>query len=58
MANNSTFEKVLLVCNRNAKLLRLLGVTFGFSQKDEKEKFDNSEMFAEKYLRICIFIEQ
>ena len=28
MENNSTLEKVLLVCNRKAKLLRLVDVTF------------------------------
>ena len=28
MENNSTFEKVLLVCNRNAELLWLVGATF------------------------------
>ena len=28
MENNSTLEPVLLACNRNAKLLRLVGVTF------------------------------
>ena len=27
MKNNSALEKVLLVCNRNAELLRLVGVT-------------------------------
>ena len=30
MENNSTLEKVLLVCNRNAELLRLVGATFDF----------------------------
>ena len=28
MENNSTLKKVLLVCNRNAELLRLVGATF------------------------------
>ena len=28
MENNSTLEKVLLVCNRNAELLPLVGATF------------------------------
>ena len=28
MENNSTLEKVLLVCNRNTELLRLVGATF------------------------------
>ena len=37
----------LLECNRNAELLRLVGASFdGFSQKDEEEKFDNSEKLA------------
>ena len=52
MENNSTLEKILLVVNRNAELLRLVGATFysqsGFSQKDDEEKFDHSEKFAEK----------
>ena len=30
MENNSTLEKVLQVCNRNAELLRLIGTTFDF----------------------------
>ena len=55
MSNNSTLEKVFLVCNRNAKLLRLVGAAFdaksGFSQRDKDEKFDNSEKFAEK--KVC-----
>ena len=28
MENNLTFEKVLLVCNMNAELLRLVGASF------------------------------
>ena len=55
MKNNLIFEKVLLVCNRNADLLRLVQVVeanfdsnIGFSQKDEEEKFVNSDKFAEK----------
>ena len=28
MENNSTLEKVLLLCNRNAVFLRLIGATF------------------------------
>ena len=52
MENNLTLEKVLLVCNRYSELLRLARATFvsttGYSQKDEEEKFDNSEKFAEK----------
>ena len=44
MENNSALEKILLVFNRNAELLRLVGATFyGFSQKDDEEKFDHSE---------------
>ena len=30
MENNLTLEKVLLVCNKNAELLRLVGTTFDF----------------------------
>ena len=30
MENNSTLENVLLVCNRNAELLRLVGATFDY----------------------------
>ena len=44
MENNSTFEKILLVFNRNAELLR----QSGFYQKADAEKFDHSEKFAEK----------
>ena len=52
MENNSTLEKILLVFNRNAELLRLVGTTFyskmaSLRRKDE-EKFDHSEKFAEK----------
>ena len=43
MKNNSKLKQVLLVCNRTDELLRLVGATFGFSQKNEEEKFDNSE---------------
>ena len=54
MENNSTLEKVLLVCNRKAELLQLVGATFdykvSFPQEDEEEKFDNSVKFAEKRL--------
>ena len=45
MENNSTLEKILLVFNRNAELLRLVGATF-YSRL--AEKFDHSEKFAEK----------
>ena len=57
MENNSTLEKILLMFNRNAELLRLVGATFvfqsGFSQKDDDEKFDHSEKFAEKKAIFC-----
>ena len=53
MENNSTMEKVLLACDRNAKLLRLIGATFDF-KVDEEEKFDNSEKFAEKSLPLFV----
>ena len=42
MENNSILEQVLLVFDRNAELL----------QKDQEEKFDNSEKFAEKKFAI------
>ena len=38
---DSTLEKILQVCNRNAVLLRLVGL----SQKDEGEKFVISKKF-------------
>ena len=52
MENNSMLEKILRVFNRNAKLLRLVGATFyskvaSVSQKDDEEKFNHSEKFAE-----------
>ena len=58
MENISTLEKVLLLCNRNAELLRLVGATFksGFAQKDEEEKFDNSEKLAEKRLPFFFYL--
>ena len=49
MENNSTLEKILLVCKRNTELLRLEEAT-------EEEKFDNSEKFAEKKFSIFCFI--
>ena len=59
MENNSTLEKILLVFNRNAELLRLVGATFyskvAFSQKDDEEKFDHSEKFAEKKILCFIY---
>ena len=52
MDNNSTLEKILLVFNRNAELLRLVGATFDSKVasllKDDEEKLDHSEKFAEK----------
>ena len=61
MENNSTLRRVLLVCNRNAELLRLVEDNFWFQSvrnatKDEKEKFDNSEKFTEKKFAIYCFI--
>ena len=60
MVNNSTWEKVLLVCNRNAELLRLVVETVGskvaFLRRMRKKKIDNSEMFAEKNFGIFCFI--
>ena len=51
-------EKVSLVCNRKAELLMLVGATFDFkvasSQKDDKEKSDNSEKIAEKILPLFV----
>ena len=40
---NSTLEKVLLVCNINAELLRLVGATFDFKAAFLRR---NSEKFA------------
>ena len=54
MENNSTLEKALLVCNRNAELLRLVEATFYSKVASlrrlmiRREKFDHSEKFAEK----------
>ena len=52
MENNSTLEKILLVFNRNAELLRLVGATFyskvASLRKIDEEKFHHSEKFAEK----------
>ena len=48
------------MCNSNADLLRLVGANFdykvAFYQKNEAEKFDNSEKFAEKKFVIFCFI--
>ena len=45
MENNSKFENFLLICNRNAELLRLVRATFDCKvaslRKIRKEKFDN-----------------
>ena len=54
MENNSTLEKILLVFNRTAELLRLVGATF-YSKKDDEEKFDHSEKFAEKKAFAYVF---
>ena len=55
--NNSTLEKGLIVCNRNAELLRLVEASLIPKwQEDEEEKFDNSEKFAEKKFAIFCFI--
>ena len=52
MENNSTLKMILLVCQRSAELLRLVGANGRlqscFSQKDEKEKIIISKKFAEK----------
>ena len=60
MENNSKLEKVLLACNRNAELLRLVGATFdsknNFLQKNEEKKFDNSENFEGKVSPFFCFI--
>ena len=43
MGNNSTLEQIILLFNRNADLLRLLGTIFDFQvMKDEEKKFANS----------------
>ena len=57
--NNSTLENILLICNRNAELLRLVGATFDSkvaSLRSMEEKFDNSEKFGEKKFAIFCFI--
>ena len=46
MENNSTLEKVLLVCSSNAELLRIVGATLDskaafLPQKYEEEKLEN-----------------
>ena len=60
MENNSTLEKVILVCNSNAELLRLVASTFDFKltflTRMRKKKFDNYEKFAEKEFAIFCFI--
>ena len=49
MKNNSTLEKILLV-ERRAVAVSRSNLLFqrAFSQKDDEEKFDHSEKFAEK----------
>ena len=56
MESNSTLEKILLVCNRNAVAVgrSIFWFQSGFPQKDEEEIFDNSEKFAEKYLSFFV----
>ena len=56
MENNSTLENILLVLNRNAELLRLVGATFDAKVMDKEEKFHNSEKFTEKKFAIFCFI--
>ena len=60
MEYNSKLEKVLLVCNRHVKLLRLVEATLASKmaslRRMMKEKFDNFEKFAEKKLAIFYFI--
>ena len=46
MENNSTLEKVLLACKRNGRSNYYYQTAF--SQKDEEEKFDNSEKLEGK----------
>ena len=58
MKNNSTLEKVLLVCNKNAELLRLVGATFNFNtdslRRMWQKNFINSEKFAEEKFTILL----
>ena len=58
MENNSTLEKVLLVCKRKASLAVMDSRSnfWSFSQKDKKEKFDNSEKFTKKNFATFCFI--
>ena len=56
--NNSTLEKGLIVCNRNAELLRLVEASLIPKwQEDEEEKFDNSEKFAISYFICLSFVD-
>ena len=56
--NNSTLEKVLLVCKLERRAVAVSRSNFwfqsGFSQKDKEEKFDNCEKFAMKNLPIFV----
>ena len=54
MENNSTLEKVLLACKRNGRSNYYYQTAF--SQKDEEEKFDNSEKLEGKKFSIFCFI--
>ena len=58
MENNSTLEQVLLVCNRNAELLRLVGAIFYFKvtslRRMSKKNFDNAEKSAGKSLTFFV----
>ena len=60
MDNNSTLEKVLLMCNRNADLLQLVEATLDSKvasfRRMTKKKFDNSEKFAQKVFAVFCFI--
>ena len=60
MENNSTLEKALLVCSRNAELLRLVVGTFDSKVASLRRIFeeivDNSEKFSEKKFAIFCFL--
>ena len=60
MVNNSTLEKVLLVCNRNAELLRLVRATFDSKvvslRRMRKKNLIILKKIAEKEFTIFCFI--
>ena len=60
MEINSLLEKVLVVCNRKAEVLRLVGASFDSKitslKRIRKKKFFKSESFAEKKVAIFSFI--